>query len=120
MPVRRKKRATPMRFRPPLPTELGVYNPGDWGAPPPEGTGVDWEAGHRAAYARFKQACQDWFEAHKHVQVDPSTAPPSDVPWCGEFDEHDCLGADCPRRPPMRDNETVSRQHYESETPTDE
>jgi hypothetical protein len=22
----------------------------------------------------------------------------SDEPWCGEFDDHDCCGADCPRR----------------------
>lgn len=26
-----------------------------------------------------------------------------DVPWCGQFDEHDCLGAGCPRRPTQRD-----------------
>lgn len=40
-----------------------------------------------------------------------------DEPWCGEFDEHDCLGADCPRRPTMRDVGTAGR---EPQMPVDE
>ena len=70
MPVRRKKKVTPTRFRPPRPPELGVYRPADWGAPPLDGIGPEWEAGHRAAYVRFEQACRDWFGEHGHLPVD--------------------------------------------------
>lgn len=99
MPVRRKKRpAPPPQYRPPLPPELGVYQGAAWGAPPLDGDATAWEAGHRAAYARFEQACRTWCDQYAHLPVSPSAAPDDEV-WCGDFDDHECGGADCWRRP---------------------
>ncbi|SIA00069.1 Uncharacterised protein [Mycobacteroides abscessus subsp. abscessus] len=102
MAFRRVRRAGPTRFRPPMPPELVVYNGADWGAPPWDGSGPEWEAGHRAAYGRYQQAGRDWFDEHGHLPIDPAAFTTADQPWCGEFDEHDCLGADCSRRPTAR------------------
>jgi hypothetical protein len=40
----------------------------------------------------------------------PASPPPPDEPWCGEFDEHDCLGLDCPRRPTERNVGLAGRE----------
>lgn len=45
---------------------------------------------------------------------------PADDPWCGLFVEHDCTGADCPRRPTRRDIGFAGRQRHESENTSDE
>lgn len=102
MPVRPRKRTAPVSYRPPMPAELRMYHPGDWDAPRPDGSGTEWGAGHRAAYARFQRAALDWRNEFGHLPVDPSTVPKGDVPWCGEVADHDCGGADCPRRPTRR------------------
>ena len=95
MPVRRKKRpAPPPQYRPRLPPELGVYQGSSWGAPPLDGEGAAWEAGHRAAYARFEQACRDWFSSNAHLPVDLSSIP-ADEMFCGSFGEHECGFAPC-------------------------
>lgn len=99
MPVRRRKRHVEVQYRPPMPAKLRNYFPGDWGAPSWEGAGSDWEAAHQAAYRRWQQAVGEWRTEHKHMPVDPASAPQGDELWCGEFDEHDCGGAEClPRR----------------------
>lgn len=99
MPVRRRQKRVEVQYRPPMPAELLMYRAGEWGAPPWNGTGSEWEAGHQAAYQRWLQAAAEWRNEHKHMLLDPSTVPPAEEPFCGEFDEHECSGADCPRRP---------------------
>lgn len=68
-----------------------MYCGADWGAPPDDGSGEEWAAGHHTAYARYQRARADWFDEYGHMPVDPSTIP-GDEPWCGDFDDHDCGG----------------------------
>jgi hypothetical protein len=98
MPVRRKKSARASQFRPPLPPALGVYEGAEWGAPSLDGTGSGWEAQHRAAYQRWQQAGRDWLDQFGHLPVDLVSVP-DDEPFCGEFGDHECRGAECPRWP---------------------
>lgn len=98
MTRRKRQAAEAQQFRPPFPPELGVYDGADWGAPAVDGDRSAWEAEHRAAHARFQHAGRVWFDEHGHLPVDPLTVP-GDEPFCGDFNEHDCRGEDCMRRP---------------------
>lgn len=48
-----------------------------------------------------------------------NAAPPPDELFCGELNEHDCTGADCPRRPAGR-NVGFAAQERDSEDVCDE
>ena len=103
MSRRRRAPVTPLPFQPPMPERLCIYSPGEWEAPPLDGTGAEWEAGHREAYQKFEAARRDWYSEYGHLPVDESQRP-GPAPFCGEMDtDHECLGAECPWRPAGRD-----------------
>lgn len=95
MPVRRRQREKPKRYRPPLPAELAMFDGACWDAPADDEGGPVWEAEHRAAYSRYLRATEEWHQRHKDLPVDPSEAPTTDAPWCGLFGPHECDIADC-------------------------
>jgi hypothetical protein len=72
-----------------MPERLVVYRESEWGAPPWEGSGAEWAAGHIEAYRRFEAAQRAWFDEFGHLPVDLATPVP-DEPFCGEFGPHDC------------------------------
>lgn len=75
MAFRKRKAARTAHYRPPLPPELAVDDGARWGAPARDGRGGGWEAGHRAAYVRYQEACRVWSAEFGHLPVDPSAAP---------------------------------------------
>ena len=100
MSRRRAAPVVPLPTRPPMPIELQVFNPCEWGASDDDAARGDAEAGYRAAVAAWDESRADWCGRYAHL---PAGDPPGDEPWCGEFAEHDCVGVDCPRRPIGRD-----------------
>jgi hypothetical protein len=76
-----------------MPYALAVYSAEDWLRP---GDDPDDEQAAQAAYIRHVEARDLWSADYAHMVVPDD--PVLDEPWCGEFDEHDCGGADCPRR----------------------
>lgn len=102
MPVRPRKRVVSVVYRPDMPRELLTYRPGAWVEQPfaPAGTEA-WERQHQVAYQRWRAEADAWQKEHGHKPLRPGTDQRrGDVPFCGELDDHDCLGAECPRRPP--------------------
>lgn len=110
MPVRRRVPTAPREFRPPMPPALRSFNGADWGAPPRDGDGRGWEVAYRNAYARWQAACDEWWNQFGHLPADPSSTPRGDEPFCGEFNEHECGGAQCRRRVPTGRNARQSPQ----------
>lgn len=101
---RRPPAVEPLRVRPPMPAELVVFDPAVWGAQlvmpeqgAPSAAWAAWADETHAAAGRQAAARQAWVAEHKHLPV-PADVAVADEVWCGEFEEHDCGGADCPRR----------------------
>ena len=49
-----------------------------------------------ADYKAWEPVRSAWREQYGHLPI--VEQPPGDDRFCGELDEHDCRGADCPRR----------------------
>lgn len=107
MPVRRRKQPGRVVYRPQMPDELWAPPPVDVAEPGPDASRSEWARWEQAiagAYREREAARAAWVEEHAHLPADPAHMAAAinmpDEPFCGELEQHECLGVDCQEQPP--------------------